>query len=76
MHRVSNLRKELKEAKALNEKQRRTIRGLQVVLWMALIGWTITLASGIALWKITEKSAPSPIRLMEPDFGWGYNRGY
>jgi len=76
MHWVSNIRKELKEAKAINEKQRRTIRGLQVVLWMALIGWILTLASGIALWKITDKSVPPPIRLLEPDFGCGYNRGY
>ena len=72
---VSNLRKELKEAQALNEKQRRTISGLKACLWIAMLGWMLTLASGIALWKITDKSAPPPIRLLEPDFGWGFNRG-
>lgn len=74
MHWTSGLREELKEARALVETQRKTIKGLRACLWIALFGWLLTLSSGIALWQITDKPAPPPVRLMEPDFGWGYNR--
>ena len=75
MHWTSGLRKELKEAQALVKTQRRTIRGLQACLWVAMFGWLLTIASGVALWKITEKPAPPPLKLFEQDFGWGYRNG-
>ena len=71
---ISNLRHQLKEAKALNVRYKKTIRWLHFTLWVALVGWALTLLSGIALWQITDRPAPPPLRLMEPDFGWGYHR--
>ena len=65
----SLLRRRCKKPLTIEEQHKKKIKHLRYMLLMMLLGWTLTLASGLVVWRA---AGYPPVYLFEQNFGWGY----